>query len=305
MCARSRARSRPAGGSSCTATTTSTACAPPRSASRCCACSAPRWRRSCPIASSTATAWPSRASRRLARAGAGLLLTVDCGIAAPEAVARARELGLDVVVTDHHRPGDVLPDAPIVASRTPSGAAYPFADLCGTGVVLKLAQALWSRRHGGDPAALPPALDRLSDLVALATVADVVPLADENRALVRRGMRRLAEAEQARGCGRSWRVAGVDPARAPRHPTSASASRRASTPPAGSAIPRSRSTCCSRAARSDAQPLAEQIEGRNRRAPGGRGHDPARRGAPRSSAAERCSAAIACSSPRARAGTRA
>ncbi|MDX6561716.1 MAG: single-stranded-DNA-specific exonuclease [Gaiellales bacterium] len=73
---------------------------------------------------------------QLAAAGAGLLLTVDCGIAAPEAVARARELGMDVVVTDHHRPGDVLPDAPIVASRVPSGAAYPFHDLCGTGVVL-------------------------------------------------------------------------------------------------------------------------------------------------------------------------
>src|SRR4029077_16827566 len=100
---------------------------------------------------------------------------------------------LDVVVTDHHRPGDVLPAAPIVASRTPAGSADPFADLCGRGVVLKLAQALWSRRHGTDPAELPPALDRLCDLVALATVADVVPLADENRALVRRGLRPLAE----------------------------------------------------------------------------------------------------------------
>ena len=148
----------------------------------------------------------------LAADGAGLLITVDCGIAAPEAVARARELGLDVVVTDHHRPGDVLPDAPIVASRVPSGAGYPFADLCGTGVVLKLAQALWSRAHGGDPAALPPALDQLSDLVALATVADVVPLADENRALVRRGMRRLAEAERP-GLRALMSSAGIDPAR--------------------------------------------------------------------------------------------
>jgi single-stranded-DNA-specific exonuclease len=147
-----------------------------------------------------------------AAAGSGLLLTVDCGIAAPEAVARARELGLAVVVTDHHRPGELLPAAPIVASRTPAGAAYPFADLCGTGVVLKLAQALWARRHGGDPAALPPALDQLSDLVALATVADVVPLSDENRTLVRRGLRRLAEAERP-GLRALMSSAGIDPAR--------------------------------------------------------------------------------------------
>src|SRR4051794_40819652 len=148
----------------------------------------------------------------LAASGAGLLITVDCGITAPEAVARAREVGLDVVVTDHHRPGDLLPAAPIVASRVPSGAAYPFADLCGTGVVLKLAQALWARKHGGDPRDLPPALDRLCDLVALATVADVVPLSDETRTLVRRGLRRLAEAGRP-GLRALMSSAGVDPAR--------------------------------------------------------------------------------------------
>ncbi len=198
----------------------------------------------------------------LALGGAGLLLTVDCGIAAPEAVARARELGMDVVVTDHHRPGEVLPDAPIVASRVPSGAGYPFADLCGTGVVLKLAQALWSRRHGGDPAALPPALDQLSDLVALATVADVVPLADENRALVRRGMRRLAEADRP-GLRALMSSANIDPARlrtsdlsfrlAPR----INAAGRLGDP--GLAL--DLLLCTSR---KEAQPLAEQLEGRNR-----------------------------------------
>jgi single-stranded-DNA-specific exonuclease len=198
----------------------------------------------------------------LAAAGAGLLLTVDCGIAAPEAVARARALGLDVVVTDHHRPGDVLPEAPIVASRTPAGAAYPFADLCGTGVVLKLAQALWARRHGGDPAALPPALDRLSDLVALATVADVVPLADENRALVRRGMRRLAEAERP-GLRELMSSAGVDPARirasdlsfrlAPR----INAAGRLGDPSLALDLLLAES-------RAEAEPLAQQLEERNR-----------------------------------------
>ena len=117
----------------------------------------------------------------LAADGVDLVLTVDCGITAVEEVARARELGLDVIVTDHHRPAAELPDCTIVATR-PSG--YPFPELCGTGVVMKLAEALWQR--AGRPA---EELDRHLDLVALATVADVVPLLDENRRLVRAGLR--------------------------------------------------------------------------------------------------------------------
>jgi single-stranded-DNA-specific exonuclease len=115
---------------------------------------------------------------RLAREGYGLLLTVDCGITAVEEVAEARAAGLEVVVTDHHRPGDVLPECPVVA---PSSGSYPFSGLCGTGVVYKLAQALGA---GG--------LERHLDLVSLATVADVVPLLDENRGLVAAGLKRLA-----------------------------------------------------------------------------------------------------------------
>ncbi|HET6172149.1 MAG TPA: single-stranded-DNA-specific exonuclease RecJ [Gaiellales bacterium] len=198
----------------------------------------------------------------LAAAGTGLLITVDCGITAPEAVARARELSLDVVVTDHHRPGVLLPDAPIVATRTPSGAAYPFADLCGTGVVLKLAQALWSRRHGGDPAALPPALDQLSDLVALATVADVVPLTDENRTLVRRGLRRLAEADRP-GLRALMASAGVDPARVRASDLSFRLAPRINA--AGRlGDPKLALDLLLAPARAEAQPLAEQLEGRNR-----------------------------------------
>ena len=102
---------------------------------------------------------------RLAGEECGLVLTVDCGITAVEEIAQARALGLDVVVTDHHRPGDQLPDCPVVATR-PSD--YPFPELCGTGVVYKLAQALGAE-----------GLDSHLDLVALATVADVVPLVDE------------------------------------------------------------------------------------------------------------------------------
>ncbi len=119
---------------------------------------------------------------RLAADGVDLLITVDCGITAVEEVAAAKSVGLDVIVTDHHRPGDALPDCPIVATRP---SEYPFPDLCGTGVVFKLAQALLGTGH--------PALARNLDLVALATIADVVPLVDENRALATAGLRALSQ----------------------------------------------------------------------------------------------------------------
>jgi single-stranded-DNA-specific exonuclease len=116
----------------------------------------------------------------LAAEGCGLVLTVDCGITAVEEVARARALGLEIVVTDHHRPGSILPPCPVVATRP---SLYPFPELSGTGVAYKLAQAL-AGRDGR--------VDKHLDLVALATVADVVPLVDENRSLVAAGLRRLA-----------------------------------------------------------------------------------------------------------------
>ncbi|MBA2614419.1 MAG: single-stranded-DNA-specific exonuclease RecJ [Actinobacteria bacterium] len=134
---------------------------------------------------------------RLADEGCGLVLTVDCGITAVDEVAEARSRGLEIVVTDHHRPGDVLPACPVVAPRP---SAYPFPDLCGTGVVFKLLQAL-----GAD------GLDEHLDLVALATVGDVVPLLDENRALVTAGLRRLARTTKP-GLRALMRTAGVDPA---------------------------------------------------------------------------------------------
>ena len=137
---------------------------------------------------------------RLAGEGCGLVLTVDCGITAVEEVARARELGLDVIVTDHHRPGDDLPDCPIVATR-PSG--YPFPELCGTGVVWKLAQAL----AGADL----DSLRRHLDLVAVATISDVVPLVDENRFLALAGLKALARTQKA-GLRALMRSGGVDPA---------------------------------------------------------------------------------------------
>ena len=137
---------------------------------------------------------------RLADEGCGLVLTVDCGITAVEEVAEAKARGLEVIVTDHHRPGDALPDCPIVATR-PSD--YPFPELCGTGVVYKLGQALF-----GVDSDIPK---RHLDLVALATIADVVPLLDENRSLAIAGLRALARTQKP-GLQALMRAAGVDPA---------------------------------------------------------------------------------------------
>ncbi|RDI74936.1 recJ: single-stranded-DNA-specific exonuclease RecJ [Gaiella occulta] len=137
---------------------------------------------------------------RLADEGVDLVLTVDCGITAVAEVADAAARGLDVIVSDHHRPGDNLPACPIVATRP---SAYPFPELCGTGVVHKLAQALLGPGHA--------ALARHLDLVALATIADVVPLVDENRALATAGLRTLARTQKP-GLQALMRAARVDPA---------------------------------------------------------------------------------------------
>ena len=142
----------------------------------------------------------SDALAQLADEGVGLVVTVDCGITAVKEVAEARALGMDVVVTDHHRPGDELPDCPVVATRPSS---YPFPELCGTGVVRKLGEALLGAEH--------PALARNLDLVALATIADVVPLVDENRALASAGLRALACTRRP-GLQALMRSARVDPA---------------------------------------------------------------------------------------------
>jgi single-stranded-DNA-specific exonuclease len=137
---------------------------------------------------------------RLAEEGVDLVLTVDCGITGVAEVEHARSLGLEVVVTDHHRPAETFPACPVVA---PLKGDYPFAGLCGTAVVWKLAQALLGEEH--------PFLERHLDVVALATVADVVPLVDENRALALLGLRRLAQTQKP-GLRALMRVGHVDPA---------------------------------------------------------------------------------------------
>jgi single-stranded-DNA-specific exonuclease len=126
----------------------------------------------------------------LARAreiGAKLIITCDCGITAVETVRAARAAGIEVIVSDHHLPGDALPQATAVLDPRRPDCASPDKDLCGTGVAFKLAQALVPAL--GLPDTLPW---HFLDYVALATVADVVPLIGENRILVRHGLKLLA-----------------------------------------------------------------------------------------------------------------
>ena len=106
-----------------------------------------------------------------------LMITVDCGIASHDLIELAKELGMDCIVTDHHRPGEILPECPVI---NPHLNDYP-CPICGAGVAFKLVQAL-----GG----LDAAMDRI-DLAAIATVADVVMLVDENRAIVYLGLEKI------------------------------------------------------------------------------------------------------------------
>ncbi len=128
--------------------------------------------------------------RRLAADGIGLVITVDCGITAVEEARLARELGLDLVITDHHRPraDGTLPDVPIVH---PGDGRYPCPQLCGAGVAWRFAGAILGAA-GADPADA----DLDLDIVALATIADVVPLTGENRSIVRRGLRAIADSRR-------------------------------------------------------------------------------------------------------------
>ena len=126
--------------------------------------------------------------------GAGLILTADCGVCAIEPIAYAKSLGIDVIVTDHHRPSAVLPDAVAVVNpyRTDCPAP-PFKDLCGAGVAFKVMDALFAH--------LQPSLqiafrNNFVDLAALGTVADMTPLCGENRIIVAHGLRVLGEGKK-------------------------------------------------------------------------------------------------------------
>ena len=126
----------------------------------------------------------SEAVTKLAAEGVKLIITVDCGTSDVAAIAAANELGVDVIVTDHHEPGTDLPEA--VAIVNPKlGESYPFSELCGTAVAFKLAQALLARTEH----TLAPGQEKWwLDLVGIATVADMVPLVGENRVLAHYGL---------------------------------------------------------------------------------------------------------------------
>ena len=136
--------------------------------------------------------------------GAALIVTVDCGIVAHEAVARARDAGVDVVITDHHTPVDTLPPALAVVNPNRADDTAGLGLLCGAGVAWKLCQALATRAGYG--------LDVLVadlDLVALATVADLVPMERENRILVRYGLRAMEQTRRP-GLRALMEVCGID-----------------------------------------------------------------------------------------------
>jgi single-stranded-DNA-specific exonuclease len=137
------------------------------------------------------------ALQQLKDEGARVVITVDCGVRSLDEVAFGTRIGLDMIVTDHHAPTDTLPDAFAVIDPKQPQCQYPTKELSGVGVAFKLAQALL-RVNERVPLKnqSPISEDALLDLVALGTVADLVPLTNENRALVKRGIARLRQSER-------------------------------------------------------------------------------------------------------------
>ncbi|MEN8241021.1 MAG: single-stranded-DNA-specific exonuclease RecJ [Chloroflexota bacterium] len=118
--------------------------------------------------------------------GISLVVTVDCGIRALHQAEHAEKIGIDLIITDHHTPGEVLPKVPVLINPKQPGDLYPEKYLAGVGVAYKLAQALIAAMPSGDFQ-----VEQLLDLVAIGTVADMVPLKGENRVLVQQGLGHL------------------------------------------------------------------------------------------------------------------
>ncbi|MGO0121873.1 single-stranded-DNA-specific exonuclease RecJ [Desulfothermobacter acidiphilus] len=136
--------------------------------------------------------------RRVREQGVSLVVTVDCGVQAHEEAQICCEMGLDLLITDHHEPPEELPRAQALINPRRRDCAYPFKELAGVGVAYKLASAL-----------LPDMAPEGLDLVALGTVADVMPLLGENRVLVKEGLRRLNSSPVRPGIAALLKVAGV------------------------------------------------------------------------------------------------
>ncbi|MEP3477783.1 MAG: single-stranded-DNA-specific exonuclease RecJ [Fuerstiella sp.] len=140
-----------------------------------------------------------------------LLISVDCGIASVHEAAVAKEIGLQLVITDHHTIGDTLPDAAVLVHPRLPGTSYPFGELCGVGVALKLAWAICQVLGDGKKATprMREYLKSAVGLTAIGTVADVVPLVDENRVIVRYGLQ-IMKANPPLGLKMLMKVAGHD-----------------------------------------------------------------------------------------------
>jgi len=139
-----------------------------------------------------------------------LLITVDNGIASVAGVARARELGIEVLITDHHLPGERLPDAAVIVNPNQRGCGFPSKNLAGVGVMFYVLLALRAelRARGRFSEATQPRLNALLDLVAVGTVADVVPLDRNNRILVAAGLERIRNGLAQPGIAALFQVAG-------------------------------------------------------------------------------------------------
>jgi single-stranded-DNA-specific exonuclease len=145
-----------------------------------------------------------------------LLITVDNGIASVEGVEAARRLGIEVIVTDHHLPGAELPRAAAIVNPNQPGCAFPSKSLAGVGVMFYVMLALRAelRKRGAFSAKEEPNLGDVLDLLALGTVADVVPLDFNNRLLVAQGLKRIRAGRMQEGVRALFAVAGRDPSRA-------------------------------------------------------------------------------------------
>jgi single-stranded-DNA-specific exonuclease len=155
-------------------------------------------------------------AERVAARGADLLITVDNGIASVDGVARARALGLKVLVTDHHLPGAELPAAEVIVNPNQPGCDFASKSLAGVGVMFYTLLALRAelRQRGTFTAATQPKLDALLPLVALGTVADVVRLDANNRRLVAQGLKRIRAGQMPAGLRALFAAAGREPRRA-------------------------------------------------------------------------------------------
>ena len=143
------------------------------------------------------------ALQALAQGGARLVVTADCGARSVAEAEAAQGLGLDLIITDHHAPADRLPPSRATINPRQPGDSYPFKDLSGAGIAYKLAHALAQAMGGPEPL-------ELLDLVAVGTIADLVPLLGENRSLTRAGLERLRSAPRP-GLQALMQVSGIQP----------------------------------------------------------------------------------------------